>query len=69
MDSKNKSDLKNRFKEIEHTADIGIIAYGKTLEELFENAACGMLYISFGNLSINENPFQKYKFTWDWTKQ
>ncbi|MFH1760653.1 MAG: archease [bacterium] len=42
-----------RFKEIEHTADVGIIAYGKTLEELFENAACGMLYISYGNLSID----------------
>jgi protein archease len=44
-----------RFKEIEHTADVGIIAYGKTLEELFENAACGMLYISYGNLSIDAN--------------
>ena len=44
-----------RFKEIEHTADVGIIAYGKTLEELFENAACGMLHISYGNLSIDAN--------------
>jgi SHS2 domain-containing protein len=44
-----------RFKEIEHTADVGIIAYGKTMEELFENAACGMLYISYGNLSIDAN--------------
>lgn len=44
-----------KFKEIEHTADVGIKAYGKTLEELFENAAFGMLYISYGNLSINAN--------------
>jgi len=44
-----------RFKEIDHTADVGIVAYGKTLEELFENAACGMLYISYGNLSIDAN--------------
>ena len=44
-----------RFKEIEHTADVGIVAYGKTMEELFENAACGMLYISYGNLSIDAN--------------
>jgi len=34
-----------RFELIEHTADIGIIAYGKTLEELFENAAYGLFSI------------------------
>ena len=45
--------MKTKWKEIEHTADVGIVAYGKTLEELFENAACGMLYISYGNLSID----------------
>jgi SHS2 domain-containing protein len=31
-----------RFDVIEPTADIGIIAYGKSLHELFENAAYGM---------------------------
>lgn len=31
-----------RFEELEHTADVGIRAYGKTLEELFANAAAGM---------------------------
>ncbi len=31
-----------RFEVIEHTADIGIRAYGNTLEEAFENAALGM---------------------------
>ncbi len=31
-----------RFASVEHTADIGITVYGKTLEELFENAAYGM---------------------------
>ncbi len=30
------------FKIIEHTSDIGITVYGKTLEELFENSAYGM---------------------------
>jgi SHS2 domain-containing protein len=34
-----------RFEQFEHTADIGIKAYGKTLEELFENAALGMFSI------------------------
>ncbi|MDI6641347.1 MAG: archease [Elusimicrobiota bacterium] len=33
-----------KFALINHTADIGIIAYGKTLQELFENAAYGMFH-------------------------
>ena len=31
-----------RFEELDHTADVGIRAYGASLEELFENAALGM---------------------------
>jgi len=31
-----------RFEEIEHTADVGIRAYGKNLGELFASAAMGM---------------------------
>src|SRR2546430_11162075 len=31
-----------RYEEIEHTADVGIRAYGSTLDELFANAAEGM---------------------------
>ena len=31
-----------KFETINHTADVGIIAYGKTPGELFENAAFGM---------------------------
>src|SRR3989454_114791 len=31
-----------RYEEIEHTADVGIRAYGATLDELFANAAEGM---------------------------
>lgn len=31
-----------RFEEIDHTADVGIRAYGATPEELFANAAAGM---------------------------
>ena len=41
--------MKN-FEVIEHTADIGIKAFGKTLSEGFENAAMGM----FGILSDSE---------------
>ncbi len=31
-----------RYEEIDHTADVGIRAYGTTLNELFANAAEGM---------------------------
>jgi SHS2 domain-containing protein len=31
-----------RYEEIEHTADVGIRAYGRTANELFANAAEGM---------------------------
>ena len=31
-----------RYEEIEHTADVGIRAYGRDLDELFVNAAEGM---------------------------
>jgi len=31
-----------RYEEIEHTADVGIRAHGRSLEELFANAAEGM---------------------------
>lgn len=33
------------FEIIEHTADIGLRAYGKDLKELFNNAAIGMFHI------------------------
>lgn len=32
------------FEVIEHTADVGITAYGRSLEELFTNAARGMMH-------------------------
>ncbi len=31
-----------RYEFLEHTADVGLKAYGNTLEEIFENAALGM---------------------------
>jgi SHS2 domain-containing protein len=34
-----------RFKLIEHTADTGLVAYGRTLPEAFANAAYGMFSI------------------------
>ncbi len=40
----------SKFREIEHTADIGIEASGGTLEDVFANAAFGMLSISYYQL-------------------
>ena len=37
-----------RFQIIEHTADVGMIAYGRTLAEAFANAAYGMFSIIAG---------------------
>ncbi len=34
-----------RFQLIEHTADVGLIAYGETLAEAFANAAYGLFSI------------------------
>ena len=42
--------LSERFEVFEHTADVGIIAYGKTLSEAFENAALGMFDIILSNV-------------------
>jgi SHS2 domain-containing protein len=35
--------MNKRFEILEHTADIGIRAFGRTLPELYENAARGLL--------------------------
>ena len=34
-----------KFELIDHTADVGVAAYGDSLEELFENAAMGMFSV------------------------
>lgn len=41
-----------QYKLIEHTADVAIKAYGKTLSETFENAAKGMFDIITDNSEI-----------------
>lgn len=47
-----------RFKPIDHPSDVGIIACGKTREEIFENAAYGM-FASMANLD-KVSPKQKF---------
>ena len=58
------------FEILEHTADIGIAAYGKTKREVFINAARGMFEIIAGGNKISkgnlrENFYDKIKLEAD----
>ncbi len=54
------------FEILEHTADIGIAAYGKTKREVFINAAKGMFEIIAGeNRNLKENFYDKIKLEAD----
>lgn len=50
-----------KYREIEHTADVGICASGKNLPELFANAAFAMRNILFGYIEIPGNQCRKLK--------
>ncbi|MBN2288821.1 MAG: archease [Candidatus Glassbacteria bacterium] len=41
-----------RYKIFEHTADVGLYAYGSGLEELFANAAAGLMSLVVGTSEI-----------------
>ena len=46
------------FEIVDHTADVGIIVYGKTLQEMFQNAAYGMFHSmtdTFDSISQQES--------------
>lgn len=63
-----------RFQLIEHTADIGLTAYGRTLAEAFANAAYGMFSIitelravkeiESRQLEISEQDLEALLFEW-----
>jgi len=54
------------FEILEHTADIGIAAYGKTKREVFINTAKGMFeIIAGGNKIFKENFYDKIKLEAD----
>jgi len=38
--------MPSQFEILDHPADVGFLAYGRTLEELFENAALAMLTLA-----------------------
>jgi SHS2 domain-containing protein len=52
-----------RFRLIEHTADIGLVAYGKNLKEAFANAAYGMFSIIAELDEVNEVESRKVEVT------
>lgn len=43
-----------KFKFIEHTADVGVEAYGKNIKETFSNAALGLFEIMINTKKIKE---------------
>ena len=45
--------MDRRFEVTDHTADIGVTAYGKDLAELMANAACGMLSLIVEPHTVN----------------
>ena len=63
-----------RFQLIEHTADVGLVAYGRTLAEAFANAAYGLFSIvadlrvvresESRQLEINEDDPDGLLFEW-----
>ena len=42
------------FEKVEHTADIGIRAFGHSLDELFTNAATGMMNLLLDDAEISK---------------
>ncbi len=63
-----------KFEIIEHTADVGLVAYGSSLPEAFANAAYGMFSIIAGlktvrceescHLEISEDDPEALLFEW-----
>ncbi len=63
-----------KFRLVEHTADIGLVAYGNCLNEAFENAAFGMFSIITDlrkvkptvsrAISIREDSYEDLLFEW-----
>lgn len=65
--------MKSRpFEILEHTADIGLRIRGKSLEELFLNAAAGLFFLIAGEdrpASAGKAPETKMKFSEEKTEQ
>ena len=63
-----------KYKLIEHTADMGLVAYGNSIPEAFANAAYGLFSIitdlrtvraiEFRSIEISENDSETLLFEW-----
>lgn len=54
-----------KYELVEHTSDIGLVAYGKTLAEAFANAASGMFSIIAEVDTVNEAESRRVEITAD----
>lgn len=61
--SKSKKSL--RYKQIEHTGDIGIKVFGESLKDLFINAAYGMFEIIAEISNVNHSLAEKIEVAGD----
>ena len=52
-----------RFRFIEHTADVGLVAYGSNLTEAFANAAYGMFSIIAGLKTVRETESRRLEIS------
>ena len=51
--------MKERFEYLEHTADAKFRAYGRTIEEAFENAASAMFNVMIDTDTVENEIFQE----------
>jgi len=58
-DQKIQEKIHQKYEFFDVTADIGFWAYGKTLEESFENAALAMFNVITKTNSVAENKYRK----------
>jgi SHS2 domain-containing protein len=54
-----------KYELIEHTSDIGVVAYGENLPEAFANMACGMFSIIAETDAVSEAETRRVEITAD----
>ena len=54
-----------KFKFIEHTADVGVEAYGDSLEEKFGNAALGLFEIMLDTSKVEQKEKKEFEIEAD----
>lgn len=53
------------FKFIDHTADVGMVAYGKDLKELFTNAVLGLFSLIVETDNVAEKDYRQLEISAD----